>query len=1750
MKLLRDKRAALKFSMLIVGIFTIILVGAYSVSVIGQDIPVGEADTGVIIQSHDSYAELEPEWSVPSVDNDYTVKICNDGPDTIDEVRVYKNELYGGFDDSSACEPKTGWELNFINTKKACFYVAESSSYYIDGGECQDFEFHATAPSEDPVECLLQWKFETRDINDVWHTIYDTTSIDSHAPETTKTLGNPFYTDGTSEWISTSTPVTLTAVDMSLECAIGLDKTWYMNVIDLTENSCKYPDRSCTPITEFDTDFIKKSPRDEIKCVDEVQEYCIEEKQYEPNTEDWYDCVEEYVYGKCEVDPLWKLYRGVQVTKDEESCHIFQYFSVDYLGNAEEYQVNCFFVDDTPPVVDIEVGEPSVGCGDLIRLVVDDDGPEDCYVRDHVTPITLTCEDQGPHPSDNVKIYYRIFLDDVLAQGWALYDEPIIFNEDSEHTLEYYCVDAVDNYDGTENDPYSAEFKVDSQPPIIEKDMLGEENIDWMGDCPSGRYLEHGDCYVADNGRGGVSISVKDDDEQFPQCVVDNIKCNYTLYWQASREECAEVKGVWDDWCLVDSGDFTDYQEIIFHEDSTHQLDIYCEDALGNPIEDHEFFLVDSTPPVTAKVYGVPFFPEDINDPGAYPHFITSDSLITLNAKDAKVGVDKTYWRYIVVEDIWCQSEFSGCMNYDEDILEEFVEYKTPVTLPEDSCHLIEFYSVDLLGNEETYNRQCVFVDNKAPESIKKIGEPKVQSCNNDEPLVRAASVGDVVHELDVSLLDNPGYPHHCSVGLTFDGNSLYYDNCGDSNIYEIDPINGDLRNTFDTGISYPNAMAYDSKRNGIWFGSQSCVAGEMPIYFWDFDDDSVTLMFNVPDGELLYYCFTDGLAYNENDPNTDADDEIWFSDDVDDIIGLFRPDGTLVDTYNPTTIDSSLSRTSGLAVGGPNLYLGNNGGGDVFRADIDSWTALGEFASTSDRVEDMACDPVTFYPTEVMWVRHTPQSNPDDDIITAHEIEPGTCGLGGQPPQCDGETYITQDTLIGILCTDQLPHPVGGEALWYRYRYAEDCDDLELAQWTDWIDPAGELKEFKFPEDSCHELEYYCEDALGNEEEHQFEIDIVDSQAPVIEKEIIGPWLPCDGLVGADGDDDVEPLDCFYIDGITEIHVTVTDPEPHPVNNVDCNWEYYLDGSQTPEGGESNVGDSFIVQFPEESEHLLVINCWDALGNKVIDEEIFNVDKTPPAITKTYGDPYYSGTFRVCDESIGELSAAHGGNNDCIEYWAEWINSETLIKINIDDAGDHKTGIKEVKYRSIMKSNESCRYEQRPESSDYDCSEADDAIGEEWDTAELDDNNNFEFTIDDDSCHLIEIMATDNVDKCNLHKQWVYVDNQSPIPIKTVDEPSTEWQPVDVASNPLDPDATHFYPEIVPLCWNGLENSIDCWKVTLDTKISMECEDPQPHPVNHEKICFKVEMDGEDITNGDGCGRMKCGRPDGYCAEYGGKYNRTTGYCCTDKEIEDFKFLEESEHNLAFYCEDALGNQGPVDDEKFKVIGKQFKIRLNDKWNLISVPFRLLNDDPAEVFEDAESVQTVWSYDENGDWHVYRPDQPELADLDHIVPGEGYWVLSDCEQFQGHPWDWRHGCGKDGDKCEMLTVGGSLYNPGPVVPPSKELPEGWNLIGYYGTEDRWKYEGPNAWYFQDGKDAYCELYSLRNLGGLDPTKWSALIGYWEPENPNAWEEYGFCDELDPGAGYWISMDAEGDYKPSTVCEGMWNSLCQIPFLT
>jgi len=158
-------------------------------------------------------------------------------------------------------------------------------------------------------------------------------------------------------------------------------------------------------------------------------------------------------------------------------------------------------------------------------------------------------------------------------------------------------------------------------------------------------------------------------------------------------------------------------------------------------------------------------------------------------------------------------------------------------------------------------------------------------------------------------------------------------------------------------------------------------------------------------------------------------------------------------------------------------------------------------------------------------------------------------------------------------------------------------------------------------------------------------------------------------------------------------------------------------------------------------------------------------------------------------------------------------------------------------------------------------------------------------------------------------------------------------------------------------------------------------------------------------------------------------------------------------------------------------------------------------------------------------------------------LPGWGYWVLANNGTCEEPVW---------------LTIGGSLFNTGPVTPPSRNLVKGWNLIGYYGTS--WELYGwgdfdfvcgdafqfPDRWLY--GDKVYCTLNSLVDTQEGYP-RWSGVWSYINCGNHiDAWLGLNACadqslqqllDRMYAGRGYWIEMDVEDIYAPATTC--IWN---------
>jgi WD40 repeat protein len=229
-----------------------------------------------------------------------------------------------------------------------------------------------------------------------------------------------------------------------------------------------------------------------------------------------------------------------------------------------------------------------------------------------------------------------------------------------------------------------------------------------------------------------------------------------------------------------------------------------------------------------------------------------------------------------------------------------------------------------------------------------------------------------------------PGY----WTGIAFDGTNLVLSCHGDANLVFVKPTDGSqVRILAVIGGADLGAMAFDGKTSTLWVCS-----GE-DVGTIDVTSGQYTKAFTTSTGCL------DGLAFDGSDST------LWASGDADTTVKHYSLAGAELGSF---TVNLNGRGNSGLAVGGSSLFLGNNGGAQIFQSSKDL-TAPTLFIDTDKtegrRVEDLECDNLTFAAQgqPVIWAQDA-----YDNIIKAYEIPEGNCFFGGgvtpttEPPATD----------------------------------------------------------------------------------------------------------------------------------------------------------------------------------------------------------------------------------------------------------------------------------------------------------------------------------------------------------------------------------------------------------------------------------------------------------------------------------------------------------------------------------------------------------------------------------------------------------------------------------------------------------------------------------------------------------------------------------------------------------------------------
>jgi len=537
--------------------------------------------------------------------------------------------------------------------------------------------------------------------------------VDLTPPTIIKTVGDPNCTiiPGVEYCVTMDTAITIDAEDSGCMGGVGLDilkyRIWNESdgwgewiYIEDPDGETIYFDEECTHYLEIyasdllgndiidnetfyvdetypDIDKIVGTPNcplfiGELFAFVEVDTFCVTTNtNITINASDPGCCdslTVEYRIWNDSFDSGWILIGTLpfNLSFTEECMHNLSIRAYDCLGHMT-YDNETFYVDDTPPIIEKEVGEPNC------EIV---EGAEYCITT--CTPININASNAGCCIDDYIYIEYKINEGD-----WIPVDPgtDIFINEECNHTLTIRAMDCLGNM---------AEdvelFHVDDLAPIITK-TVGDPNCTDCGEIGEGDY-----CVTTD-----TLITLEAEDQG---CCGGNVTIEYNISFE-------------DEW----TGWLEYIEPFNFTEECEHILMVRAYDCLGNGMDDAfwdiETFYVDDSPPNIIKIVGIPNC-TDCGEMGEGDYCVTTDTFITLDA----VEIGCCPCPDVVLEyNISFDGEWTG-----------WLEYIEPFNFTEECQHLLVVRATDCLGNT-AWDNETFYVDESPPEIIKIVGIPNCTDC-------------------------------------------------------------------------------------------------------------------------------------------------------------------------------------------------------------------------------------------------------------------------------------------------------------------------------------------------------------------------------------------------------------------------------------------------------------------------------------------------------------------------------------------------------------------------------------------------------------------------------------------------------------------------------------------------------------------------------------------------------------------------------------------------------------------------------------------------------------------------------------------------------------------------------------------------------------------------------------------------------------------------------------------------------------
>lgn len=489
------------------------------------------------------------------------------------------------------------------------------------------------------------------------------------------------------------------------------------------------------------------------------------------------NCTIYYRYWKAGTPkPAWQQGTpGTNVTfKFDETCkHYLEWFAVDVLGNNETEAIGevhnmTFEVDDTPPIVTKEYGEPSVYQGmkhhwdwmdwwvsegslniksyEEIKNCVDppmydDTGRGDYYV------FMNNCEIADPDLSDThnepdivgelswiegTEYHYLLLSDQEIGAEETVYTvAKIVLTDAAEYSFTIYA--------------YNSSIQISPSSFVlygpgeywklieIENPTSSDITTDFEIRVQKSGVASHEGVYIA--GSSDITYYFVDPSYWKEQGYIDwkvwlwgshyIINPYIPIYINATDDKSGVYKihyricynGEYSPWYESRGNVTFTLAELGYTGDCLHAIEYYAEDNLGNAEYHVQGVCVDNTPPIGETITGKPNY-ESI--------WVNSSTQIWLNASDTgecQTGVDN------ILYEIWWDSDGDG--EVDELLEEKTINDNDPddndkregyinvtIGFDEECMHLLVWMAYDKLGNMY-YDSQFYYVDNTPPVTYK-----------------------------------------------------------------------------------------------------------------------------------------------------------------------------------------------------------------------------------------------------------------------------------------------------------------------------------------------------------------------------------------------------------------------------------------------------------------------------------------------------------------------------------------------------------------------------------------------------------------------------------------------------------------------------------------------------------------------------------------------------------------------------------------------------------------------------------------------------------------------------------------------------------------------------------------------------------------------------------------------------------------------------------------------------------------------